>query len=74
MKRENGYSWNDSEESLGRSNMNHVSGLVISSRVTATAMHVMYLESAHYACMILAHWELGEAMWGTNILSHSPTL
>jgi len=54
--------------------MNHVSGLVISSRVTATAMHVMYLESAHYACMILAHWELGEAMWGTNILSHSPTL
>ena len=29
MKRENGYSWNDSEDSLGRSNMNHVSGLVI---------------------------------------------
>lgn len=46
--REN-HSWKNSEDSLGRSNMNHVSGLVISWRETAKAMHVKYLEDRRYA-------------------------
>ena len=46
--REN-HSWKNSEDSLGRSNMNHVSGLVISWRETAKAMHVKYLEDRCHA-------------------------
>lgn len=43
VAREN-HSWKNSQDSLGRSNMNHVSGLVISWRETAKAMHVKYLD------------------------------
>ena len=43
VAREN-HSWKNSQDSLGRSNMNHVSGLVISWRETAKAKHVKYLD------------------------------